>query len=83
VDTAYYVASGSISHFKYDMCLKASFNDMPGIRELWAALRASALRRKKRWNLDDVEMWEQGKSRRRAVLYLQLNLVIKVIPLQA
>jgi hypothetical protein len=38
VDTAYYVASGSISHFKYDMCLKASFNDMPGIRKLWAAL---------------------------------------------
>jgi hypothetical protein len=36
-----------------------------------------------RRNLDDVEMWEQGKSRRRAVLYSQLNLVIKVIPLQA
>jgi hypothetical protein len=32
---------------------------MPGIRELWAASRASALRRKKkRSNLDDVEMRE-------------------------
>jgi len=47
---------------------------MPGIRELWAALRASVLRRKKRRNLDDVEMREQSKSRVRAILHLQLNL---------
>jgi hypothetical protein len=62
------------------MCLKAGFTDMPGIRELWAALRAFARRRKKkkRRNLDDVEMREQSKSRRRAVLHLQLNLVFLV-----
>jgi len=51
---------------------------MPGICELWAALRASTLRRKKRRKLDDVETWEQGKSRRRTVLYLQLNLVFLI-----
>jgi len=51
---------------------------MPGIREVWAALRASALRRKKRRNLDDVEMREQSKSRVRAILNLQLNLMFLI-----
>jgi len=59
--------------------LKAGFTDMPGIREIWAVLRASALRRrKKRRNLDDVEMRDQSKSRRRAVLHLQLNLMFLI-----
>ena len=51
---------------------------MPGTREIRAALRASALRRKKRMILDGVEMWEQSKSRRGAVMYLQLKLVFLI-----
>jgi hypothetical protein len=53
-------------------------SDMPGIRELWTALRASALRTRKRRILDDVEMLEQDKSFSRAVLYIQLNLVFLI-----